>query len=113
MPELDDNYSAFSAENPAPHGFEAFWSGCTCYYQLGAIALQRQGLGNGVLAVRDPTGFDTGNLPPSNAPVLQSFRDLPPEYTAGVEAALGYRWDCGAIEVSGFYIPRSETNTVA
>src|SRR5262249_54855677 len=36
-----------------------------CFWSIGAMALTRQGLGNGTIAVRDPNNMDTGIIPAS------------------------------------------------
>jgi hypothetical protein len=101
--------SAFSCDDYARH--------TECYASVGTIAFQRQNLGHGIVAFKDPgNGTDTGIRPTSphdlNNSAL-SFNDLHDHLEWGVSASVGYACGNCAIEASGFYIPRSTaTKTV-
>jgi hypothetical protein len=84
-------------------------SQCGCYFDVGGMALQRSRLGHQVIAVQDATGIDNGNPPAKHAPELQDLNQIPMDYQGGVDATLGYRWDCGSIELHGFYLFRNTT----
>ena len=101
----DDGTGAFPCKECTPE--EA------CYFSVGAQMLQRQHLATaGVLAVQDPGNLDTGNLPPANAPVLQSLSDVHPHFNAGPRATLGYLCNGNqAFEVSGYYIFESNATS--
>lgn len=82
-----------------------------CWYSdVGALALMRQRLGNSILAVQDPQDLDTGTAPPAGSPVLSRFGSFQPDFQAGVQATLGYKWDGCALEASGFFIPKQSTS---
>ncbi len=87
---------------------------CFVYGGVGPIALQRQRMGNGVVAVADPgltvnvpgipRNVDSGITPPPGAPTALVFGDTPSDYHWGVEATLGFQFGANAIELTGFYI---------
>ena len=85
-----------------------FW-----YFGLGPIALFRQGLGNGVIAVRDPTGADNTTLPPPGQPVLVDYNNLYPQPNLGIRGQLGISNGGSAWEVSGFYVFNRQSSHVA
>lgn len=84
---------------------------CGCYIDVGGMALQRNGLGHLLIAVQDPSNIDTGIPPPRNAPVLLDLNQVPMDYQGGVEATVGYHWDCGSLELHGFYLFRDTTES--
>src|SRR5262245_36869312 len=49
---------------------------CAAYFALGAMALQRQRLGHGPVALLDPNNLDTDTVPLRTAPVIQDFNDI-------------------------------------
>jgi hypothetical protein len=77
-----------------------------CFWSIGAMALSRQGLGNGVIAVRDPNNKDTGIIP-SGAPAEVDFSDVHPSYNWGPRASIGYGYGPHAFELMGYYLFRS------
>jgi hypothetical protein len=106
----DGSPNAFSADDAGCHPNDA------CYLYVGWMALQRDTLGNGIVAVQDTASqrIDTGIGPAANAPPILRFGDLPIDYAHGVRATVGIREDCHAFELSGFYIGRQESSfTVA
>jgi hypothetical protein len=72
------------------------------------MALRRQKLGHGALAVLDPGNIDTGVLPPATAPLAADLNDVDPDYGWGVRATVGRRWQNHALELSGFYLWENE-----
>ncbi len=90
--------SAFQCENFGPE--------VACYASLGAMALQRQQLGAGAIAVFDNNSnmLDTGFSALPNAPIAQRFKDLVPGMNWGVRGTVGYMFNDQAVEVSAFYI---------
>jgi hypothetical protein len=99
-----------------PNGPNAFkdancGSICGCYFDVGGMALQRERLGHQPIAVQDPSNIDSGNPPPPHAPLLLDLNQIPMDYQGGVEATLGYRWDCGSVEFHGFYLFRDTTTS--
>jgi hypothetical protein len=90
--------SAFQCENFPPE--------CACYASIGAMALQRQQLGAGAIAVFDnfSNRLDTGLSALPNAPVAERFKDLVPQMSPGVRGTVGYLFNDQAVELSAFYI---------
>jgi hypothetical protein len=109
---LDCNHSsAFQCEN--------YCEDCGVYVQVGAMALQRQRLGAGAIAVLDPieraitlnqltppfphTGL-FGISPPAGSPVAQRYNDLTPPLTLGIRGTVGVLVGDSSIEATSFYI---------
>jgi hypothetical protein len=85
---------------------------CPCFYvSAGGLAYVRQPLGNGVLVVQDPASQESGTSPGPRAPSALTFGQVTPHMEMGVQAALGFRSGPRALEVSGFYVPRSAVST--
>jgi hypothetical protein len=86
--------------------------GFCCGVNIGAMGLQRQSLGNSVIAFVDPgivingqqIFANTGNLPPPGSPVAISMHDISPDMQGGVRAALLFREPEWAVEICGFYL---------
>lgn len=89
---------------------KAFHQACGCYLGIGALGLQRQGLGNSVVAVFDPgpSIIDTGTGAPGNTGIALNYDTIEPNMSWGVRATLGYRVEDFAVELSGFYLPENE-----
>jgi hypothetical protein len=100
-------------------GANAFNDDCYCnhidgiYVNLGFMALWRTRLGNSVLAVRDPRGNpDLPTLPPPNSPVAININDLAIQPNWGIRATLGYRCDCDAVELTGYYLFQNDSRLI-
>jgi hypothetical protein len=84
---------------------------CGFYFGAGAQAMRRGTLGHSALALfnnHDET------LPQRVSPTSLTainLNDIRPEFVWGVKATLGYCWGNGALELTGFYLPQSETGT--
>jgi hypothetical protein len=100
-----DHSGAFQTENYVKeNGF---------YVDIGPIALQRNHLGAGDIAVVNAraVGIPTGPVipnpfvppPPGIAPAL-GFNSVTPPLSLGILGTVGYLWDNNAIEFSSFYI---------
>jgi hypothetical protein len=77
------------------------------YAGLGALALQRQGLGHLPVAVRDPQNLDTG-IPPTFVqfpPLQMSLNQISTTFAFGPRVTLGWFQGPEAIELTGYYIP--------
>lgn len=104
-------------ENPRPNGFtEPCGDGpsvpCILYFGFGGIALQRERLGNGVVAVPDTIStFDTGLFPNAGANTLATFNDVPSDFHWGGQGTIGVQKGCHALELHGFYVPE-QTDSV-
>jgi hypothetical protein len=102
---------SISANSPGAFSCDDWCRPSECYVSVGAIALQRQNLGHGIVAFKDPgNGTDTGIRPIRNADLNNSalsFNDLHQHFDWGVSGMIGYAVDDCAIELSGFFIPRS------
>lgn len=93
----------------------------TWYFSVGYLGLQRQKLGNGVIALRDsgnnlpntPPNADTGIGAKVGAPQEFGFNDLNPLFSNGVRTSLGYREGRNALELVGWYQFRSEASAMA
>jgi hypothetical protein len=85
---------------------------CALYVNFGAMALQRQQLGSGAIAVLDTNsmGLDTGFPAPLNSPVAQRFKDMLPRMSPGVRGTVGYLFGDQAVELSAFHIFQSSTS---
>ncbi len=98
---------------------EEYATPCHVYFHMGAIALKRQDLGNGVVAFTDssvlvPTETGAQTFVTNFAPALDA-NTLSPDMTFGGRATLGWlseEFGC-ALEMSGFFIPLSDTFTEA
>src|SRR5262249_8948086 len=97
--------SAFQCENYAPE--------CACYLSIGAMALQRQPLGAGGIAVAEPMTTDTGTPPPPSSPILQRFKDLTPDMSWGIRGTAGVLYNDQAVELSAWYIFKTNTNKIS
>src|SRR5262249_20893391 len=116
IPADDRKGNAFDDEDaPVCGACQNFNRGCGVYVELGALGLRRQHLGHSVLAVLDPQNTtDTGLLPPRAAPTVVDYNDISPNTNWGVKAAVGWRFnECNTLEVSGFYLPRNDSFTLA
>jgi hypothetical protein len=82
---------------------QGFGEGCAWYVGAGSIGLTRQGLGH--LAVATATAPDGSQVLAEDTSSVGVER-----VNFGVKATVGYRWDCHAIEASGFYIPQASTS---
>ncbi len=110
----------FDSDGPPPNAFaeahqEECCTPCTVYFGIGALALQRQRMGGGVLGVHDPNsgGLDTGLLPPANATPNVTYNTAPSDFHWGVQGTFGIQEGPHAFELSGFYIaPQSDSGTV-
>ncbi len=98
--------SAFQCENYPPE--------CACYASLGAMALQRQQLGAGAIAVYDNNSMnlDTGFSAPANSPVAERFKDLVPGMNWGARGTVGYLFNDQAVELTAFYIFQQSVSQV-
>jgi hypothetical protein len=111
----------FDCDGPPPNGFvekccEEGGVPCIFYFGAGALALQRQRMGNGSLGVHDPNpgGLDTGLPPPANAATIATYNTAPSTYHWGVQATFGVQQGPHAIEVTGYYIsPQTDSGSVA
>jgi hypothetical protein len=95
----DTHTSAFQCDNFPPEERP--------YFHIGALALQRQRLGDFPLAVVDPRQrrIDTGIDPPPNARLVMDMSQISEIMQPGVMATFGWLFDDSkAIEVSGWYI---------
>jgi hypothetical protein len=92
------------------------------YCDIGPMALQRNHLGGGDIAVYNarafgiPTGSIIPNpfLPPS--PGLASaltFNSVSPPLSLGIKGTLGYRWQNQAVEFSSFYVWENDVSAAA
>ena len=104
-PPLDNNYSAFTDENPAYwNQSRDFWAGCGGWYaDFGSRWFERQRGGHAAMSLLDASDLHNGLPAVPGTPVLQSFHDLSPYMEPGWTGAVGYFWDGMAIEFSGFY----------
>jgi hypothetical protein len=93
-----DHASAFQCENFPPE--------CAFYVNVGAMALQRQQLGAGAVALVDngSMGLDTGLPGMDNALLAQRFKDVVPGMNWGLRGTVGWLFGDRAIELSGFTI---------
>lgn len=80
---------------------------CGCYFDIGGIALQHEGPGHLPIAIFDSSRIDNGNPIPRHAPLAQDLHSIGLDFAGGPRATLGYHWDSGDVEVSGFYLPRN------
>jgi hypothetical protein len=88
------------------------WAGENCppfegwFFSLGGMGLWRAQPGNTLIAVRDPNsnGIDTNFRPPQGLPALMDIHDIIPRPNWGARTTFGYRWDCEALEFTGFYL---------
>ena len=88
--------SAFQTENCAPEQ--------AVFFHFGALALQREKLNSGVLAVQDPIGLDTGIIP-AGAPPLIDFNGVDEHMQWGAGGTIGYLFNGScAIEATGKYL---------
>jgi len=89
-----------------------------CYVSVGWMMMQRERLGNGVIAVRDPGSnfpgipfnVDTGFQPPPGSPTLLNFNDISMNWNQGVRASIGWREGYNAFELTGFYLSQTESS---
>src|SRR5262249_21992495 len=87
-------------------------------FGAGALALERQGLGNGSLGVADTapgllTQLDTGKLPAANAATIVTDGTAAPRFHWGVQAVAGVQVGSDAIELSAFYLKdQTDSGTV-
>jgi hypothetical protein len=101
---------------PIPDSPNSFHDGCPTYgfcgyyAGLGFLAMQRGGMGHLPIAVVDPQNLDTGDPPPPGRPVAVDLNMLNPQYAFGVRGNVGYRWECGALEFSGYWIPENTSS---
>jgi hypothetical protein len=80
----------------------------------GAMALRRQRLPQGPIALLEPVAMhDTNTITAPTSPEALDFRDVPTAYDWGVSATFGYRWGPEAVEISGFFLPRQQTSASA
>src|SRR5579872_1395907 len=93
-----DHASAFQCENFPPE--------CAFYVNVGAMALQRQQLGAGAVALVDngSMGLDTGLPGMNDALLAQRFKDMVPGMNWGLRGTAGMLLGDRAIELSGFTI---------
>lgn len=100
-----DHSSAFQCENYVPE------SGM--YFSIGPMALQRNHMGAGDIAVYNaralgqPIGPILPNPflpPPAGTMTALSFNSVQPALSLGLTGTAGYLWDQQAIEFSSFYI---------
>ncbi len=108
--------TAWPFQRFTPHFLNGFDEACPqpdfpiVYWGIGTLGLQRQGLGNGVIAVVQPgLGIDTGAFPAPDAEVAVRFGSVPEEFHWGLQARWGVQWGPHTIEAFGFYIPE-QTN---
>jgi hypothetical protein len=92
------------------------------FASLGAMALKRQNLGNGLIAGRDPgvnipgspQFFDTGiapaTFPPGLAPEILNTSDVDPNYMWGPRFTIGYQEADSIVEVTGFYLIQTSSS---
>jgi hypothetical protein len=100
-----DRTNAWGAEESYNDGpLVNFSSGCAWYVEVGTTALRRMTLPHRPLAVLDPVNEHTGEPAPPGSPLIEDTSSISPPYDWGVKAAIGYRWDGGAIELTGFYL---------
>lgn len=104
MPALPgDSPNINTAEVPPPPEPQCWYS------DIGALFLMRQRPGDSVLAVRDPVDLKDGVRDP-NSPLAFPFGAFQPDFDAGVQATVGYKWDGCAVEATGFYIPKQTSS---
>jgi hypothetical protein len=99
-----DRTSAFGTDEQYDCGAcQSFSEGCALYFGFGAIALDREQLGQRTVATINapPRAFPTLQIPVLDANSLSERMDF------GVTATLGYRFERQAIELTGFYIPHT------
>lgn len=105
--------SAFQCENYVQEsGF---------YVNVGPMALQRNHLGAGDIAVVNAAsqGMGPPNFPNPFIPALPgtesalNFNSVTPALSLGIRGTVGYLWDNQAIEFSSFYIWENDVNAVA
>jgi hypothetical protein len=91
-----NHMSAFQCENWPPD--------CAFYVNVGAMALQRQQLGKGAVAVFDDFagGLDTGTPGIPFAPVAQRFKDVVPGMDWGLRGTVGYIFGDQAVELTAW-----------
>lgn len=96
-----DHTGAFECNPPEPE--------CAFIISAGAIALQRQGLGTGAIAVANPSPFFNGmNIPPESPKAL-GYDNIQQKYNWGFQGTLGYIVGNQALEATGFFLPTSTT----
>jgi hypothetical protein len=110
-----DRSNAWGCEETYDNGpLQNFGQGCACYLAIGSTAYRRQSLGSRPLAVLDPQNIDTGNPPPPGQPVIENTSTVAPPLDWGPKVTVGYRWDGGSVELTGFYLSeRSASHTIA
>jgi hypothetical protein len=91
-----NHMSAFQCENWPPE--------CAFYAHIGGLALQRQQLGKGAVAVFDnqSMGLDTGLPAPPNSPVAERFKDVHPGMDWGFGGTVGYIFGDQAVELTAW-----------
>jgi hypothetical protein len=82
---------------------------------LGAMALLRQRLGSGIVALQDNAshGLDTGNVPPANSQPVLNFNNINPQYQWGERFTLGRLEGDHSIEFTGFYLQDARNTATA
>ena len=82
------------------------------YANLGAQVLRRGRSDNVQFLYRDPRNpaIEDGQRTPLPLPLVANANDIPPNFSGGPRLTVGYLVGNWAVEASGFWIPRSETN---
>jgi hypothetical protein len=106
-----DHTGAFQCEN--------YVEDCGVYVNLGPMALQRNKLGAGDIAVLNARGLGEPIGPilpnpfvpaPPGAASAQNFNSLTPPLSLGVRGTVGYLWNSAGIEFTSFYIFENDVN---
>ncbi|MHB1427024.1 MAG: hypothetical protein ACYC3I_28035 [Gemmataceae bacterium] len=116
------DYMSLPADHTGAFQTENYVEDCGFYFDLGPIALQRNHLGAGDIAVVNARsqGMNTGPVipdpfvptPPGTASAL-NFNSVKPALSLGLTGTVGYQWNNQAIEFTSFYIFQDNANAVA
>jgi hypothetical protein len=85
------------------------------YAHLGAMALLRQRLGSGIIALKDDASheIDTGNVPPANSQPVLNFNNINPQYQWGERITIGRLEGDHSIEFTGYYLQDARNTATA
>ena len=74
------------------------------YFHVGTFALNRQTMGNKLIAVADPIGLDVAQPLQLGLPPLINLADVTGHMEWGIRTTIGLQMENQAIELSGFYM---------
>lgn len=92
---------------------DCYGGDCGFYLGGGAQALRRGLLGHSTLAVFSIQDTDIPRRVSPTSITAINLNDIRPEFVWGIKATIGYCWGNGAVELTGFYLPESQTGTSA